>query len=489
MEVEIKLPKGVYLYNDEEMLGSPGGFGSVYLGKNEDGNECAIKQLRISAEESSFRELSIAGHLEKEEFEHIIKILDSGQDAESGRTYIVMNRAEMSLQDYIDGDTDISENVVDIMIQIVSGLLELSGFVHRDLKPGNVLFEKGVWKISDFGIARFVEKSTSLKTLKESLTPAYAAPEQWALEHATKATDVYALGCIGYALITGAPPFSGPEVEDYKRQHTQETPPPLQECNPTLATMIGLMLRKNPRSRPTIERVADSLAKISENSNNSNSTAGREELAAAAMMASQEELQEEAARQTIQQELENRGKLGKEALSMFNDLISRLVSLISDIAPNINSYDGVKLLYRNMEVWTPKVPSLELIQKGDFRQSKWDVVCGRIMGVTQLDPSYSWASNFWYAMIDDSEGYRWYEVGYMINPLVRGYEPNTPFCVTEIEKADMAASNIIDTYQHAYEPRPIDQDNAEEFYERWMRMIAQALEGKLHRPRSLPIRM
>lgn len=70
-------------------------------------NEYAIKQLKINAEDSSFRELSIAAELEEKDYEHVIKIYNSGQDAETGRTYIVMNKAQMSLQDFIDNNDDI----------------------------------------------------------------------------------------------------------------------------------------------------------------------------------------------------------------------------------------------------------------------------------------------------------------------------------------------------------------------------------------------
>jgi len=48
----------------------------------------------------------------------------------------------------------------------------LGDLVHRDLKPSNILYHEGVWKLADFGIARFVEESTSANTLKKCLTPA-----------------------------------------------------------------------------------------------------------------------------------------------------------------------------------------------------------------------------------------------------------------------------------------------------------------------------
>jgi len=71
------------------------------------------------------------------------------------------------------------------LIQIVTGLQEIGQLVHRDLKSANILFHQGSWKIADFGIARFVEESTSANTVKGFLSPQFPAPEQWSGEHAS----------------------------------------------------------------------------------------------------------------------------------------------------------------------------------------------------------------------------------------------------------------------------------------------------------------
>jgi serine/threonine-protein kinase len=73
-----------------------------------------------------------------------------------------------------------------------------------------------------------IEDATSLNTVKDFLSAPYASPEQWRGERVTKASDIYAFGCLIYALRTGRPPFSGPEQADYARQHLMETPPALE---------------------------------------------------------------------------------------------------------------------------------------------------------------------------------------------------------------------------------------------------------------------
>jgi serine/threonine-protein kinase len=119
------------------------------------------------------------------------------------------------------------------------------------LKPANVLWHENRWKIADFGIARFVEESTSLRTLNQCLTPEYAAPEQWRFETATHATDVYALGCIAFCLLTGHPPFA----TNFSESH-QRAPVPAFSCDDgRLRTAINMMLTKAAGARPSHQRL------------------------------------------------------------------------------------------------------------------------------------------------------------------------------------------------------------------------------------------
>ncbi|MFH8387966.1 WD40 repeat domain-containing serine/threonine protein kinase, partial [Kitasatospora sp. NPDC018058] len=129
--------------------------------------------------------------------------------------------------------------------------------VHRDLKPGNLfLLTDGRLKICDFGIARTAEATEGLTVTGRPFgTPAYMAPEQWRGEHVDARCDLYALGCVLYALLTGAPPFPATEQAwALMRRHLDEVPPPLRSIRDDVPAdidrLVASLLAKDPAARP-----------------------------------------------------------------------------------------------------------------------------------------------------------------------------------------------------------------------------------------------
>ncbi len=150
------------------------------------------------------------------------------------------------------------ETVVEYGIQTAKALehAHREGVIHRDLKPGNLLLtDKGVLKLSDFGIARDTQATALTAAGKTVGTMAYMAPEQiTGRKPVTARTDLYALGCVLFELLTGRTPFASETQPEMLFKHIDEMPPKVREFNPDcpvwLEELIDHLLQKEPEDRP-----------------------------------------------------------------------------------------------------------------------------------------------------------------------------------------------------------------------------------------------
>ena len=198
--------------------------------------------------------------LSKMRHPNIVTLVDFGTTPE-GLTFLAM--------EYIDGKTLeqilkeegslSSARAANIVRQMSAGLAEAHklGFIHRDLKPGNVMLSKfddtEQIKILDFGlvsIAGEAEPATKITKTGYTLgTPRYLAPEQSQSAEVTFSADLYALGVILYEMIAGRPPFEG-DMKTVIMRHLCEAPPPLPPCDGLDALALSLM-EKEPEYRPS----------------------------------------------------------------------------------------------------------------------------------------------------------------------------------------------------------------------------------------------
>ncbi len=131
------------------------------------------------------------------------------------------------------------------------------GVLHRDIKPSNILIDQnGTPYLTDFGLAKFAERDSTLTQTNVILgTPSYMAPEQARGEtrHVTTAADIYGLGAVLYACLTGHPPFAGGTTFETIRQVLEEEPRPPSEWNsavdPDLQIICLKCLSKDPARR------------------------------------------------------------------------------------------------------------------------------------------------------------------------------------------------------------------------------------------------
>lgn len=150
------------------------------------------------------------------------------------------------------------QEAIDYGIQLAKALEHAHNHnvVHRDLKPGNLLLnEKGVLKLSDFGVARDADATQLTQAGKTLGTMAYMAPEQiTGKSPITRKTDLYAFGCVMFQMLAGRTPFESKSQSELLFKHLDEAPPSVRDfnigCPLILDEFIDELLEKDPDDRP-----------------------------------------------------------------------------------------------------------------------------------------------------------------------------------------------------------------------------------------------
>ena len=195
----------------------------------------------------------------------LVGVYDAGTDDESGVPFLVMQLVEGStLADELHSGALPLDRAATYGAALADALAYVHerGFVHRDVKPANVLIaQDGRVHLADFGIARLVDSVHETRTGDVLGTPGYFSPEQVTGEPVGPPTDIYALGIVLIECVTGQRPFEGGamEVALARVNRAPDIPSSLPEQWRTLLTAMTL---RDPAQRPSAATVADSLRRI-----------------------------------------------------------------------------------------------------------------------------------------------------------------------------------------------------------------------------------
>lgn len=248
-----------------------GGMGVVYKAFDSAyGRDVAVKVLPESiAEEDLLHRFRREG-AEMAEMSHpnVVNCFEFG--THEGCDFIVMEYVDGgTLRDYVSRSEDLAD-IVRAYCQICEGLehIHTQGIVHRDVKPGNILFTQGgTAKISDFGISRRMNSDTKLTQVGTILgTSSYVAPEQIiSTKSVSPSADLYALGVCLFESLTGQLPITGDTEYAVLHAHLNEKPPPPStlraEIPSTLDNITLLLLAKTADQRPATAHEAGQLLK------------------------------------------------------------------------------------------------------------------------------------------------------------------------------------------------------------------------------------
>lgn len=234
-----------------------GGMATVFRARRlRDGAVVAVKVLREPyAYDREFverfqREAQAAASLVHP---NVVRVLDSGQDGDV--RFIVM--------EYVHGE-DLKahlrrcgplppERAAQVAAEVCAALKYAhgQGIVHRDIKPQNILLtESGEVRVTDFGIARALSSATITETGTVLGSVHYLSPEQARGDPVTTASDLYALGCVLYEMVTGRLPFDGDSPIAVALKHLYDEPPPPRQVNPDVPVWLEGVIRRALAKRP-----------------------------------------------------------------------------------------------------------------------------------------------------------------------------------------------------------------------------------------------
>lgn len=264
-------------YHLMERLGK-GGMGEVWLAEHKSlARPAAIKIIReqefvdsVQTSDAAIRQFMLEAEATALlESEHTVRLYDFGISSD-GSFFSVMELLDgIDLKALVEQyGPVVPERVVHFLIQVCDSLAEAhhNGLVHRDIKPGNIVacrrtMKCDLVKVLDFGLvvaSERVEGTQADSGTTEILgTPAYMAPEAFPNNGSTidDRTDIYALGCVSYWLLTGQPVFPAQNPADVIRNHLHSPPIPAsmrvdQEIPVELERIVHWCLEKDPQNRP-----------------------------------------------------------------------------------------------------------------------------------------------------------------------------------------------------------------------------------------------
>jgi hypothetical protein len=207
------------IYTDLDYLGE-GGFGRVFKAVNKEGQKVAIKIPKTfdkRSERTFISEVSNWSHLDHP---NIVKLYDF-------KILPIPYIETEYCEDHLEKEMKPLKEAVSIIYEVAKGLeyAHNKHIIHGDIKFSNILIKDGVYKISDWGLSKLkTDESLSLS----GATPSYAAPEQISHDFgkSDERTDIYQLGIVFYALLTGRLPFKGEIFQIYTSTLTKAPVPP-----------------------------------------------------------------------------------------------------------------------------------------------------------------------------------------------------------------------------------------------------------------------
>ena len=240
-------------YKTIKLIGQ-GGMASVYLAIQESvGRKVAIKVMSpaLSSDPTFSERFVKEARMASLIHPHIVSVFDAGEIG--GQNYIIMEYANGgNLDTAIKTGLDL-KRIIEIITEIASALhySETKGFIHRDVKPENILIrEDGSAILVDFGIAKAISAGTKLTMVGSTIgSPNYMSPEQARGLPLDGRSDLYSLGIVLFEALTGAKPYDADDTFVIGLKHINDPVPILPDEFKTFQPILDKLLAKAPEDR------------------------------------------------------------------------------------------------------------------------------------------------------------------------------------------------------------------------------------------------
>ena len=247
-------------YKDLKLIGR-GGMASVYRSSDPvTGQRVAVKVLSSNlADDGQFQKrfMREAETISSLSHQNIVRIMNYGEEA--GTYFIVMEYLSgPNLHTLLKDEGRIALDQSLVLLKSIASALDYAhqrGFVHRDVKPSNIMLdtsrdeERAV--LTDFGIVKIADANTRITASRVLGTFDYIAPEQiQSSEEVDGRADIYALGVMTYQMLTGSVPFVRPNTGALLLAHLSAPPPDVREMLPEAPSAVSYTIQRAMAKRP-----------------------------------------------------------------------------------------------------------------------------------------------------------------------------------------------------------------------------------------------
>lgn len=324
-----------------------GGMGEIYKGVESETDKSIILKLIIiennEYEELLKREIDVSMSFTNR---NIVNTKAIGKIEIDGNLYYYIIQEYYkngNLRKYITKNTQIDKCLIEIL-QILNGMKEIhTKIVHRDLKPENILIDDdNNLRITDFGLAKYIDEKTRTKSFKGFGTLPYMAPECWTNDENSVAMDIYSLGIMFFEMLAGELPFQGKSEIDWRDLHMFTPIPNLMTLRGDCSIKINQIIQKM-----TIKRVSERYKSIIEvisafneaQTLQHNTSQTSEKLALIGNLSLQKSIAEELKKQ---KEIEENNKYMKMIDFHINELFLRVKSIVENTNAQL---EGAKIQF------------------------------------------------------------------------------------------------------------------------------------------------